>query len=493
MHENLNRSLGVSMSKRYIPIGCIAALLIGVCTGSFAQSTNLNDAYAAAIARDKLYAILNLTLESKRISAERANLSDVLSFATSLDAALAPLALSGDSITTAITITPGIDLGLPEPMTTNVSVDVPITISQTDGTSDVGINPGLSVSQPLNKLLGLEPSERAKKLAQLVLIEQARIDLISREIAVKKNVLSSIRGVAVAKLNFQERTRALDTANRDLEMAKSLGELNPLGIQFKRIELAVTRATRVVEAAELALVNANERYERITGSTLIPELRELSGLDFPSEGVVEKNASVYLATLLLERASAELELLEAPFIPRFSVGASYAMSGELDDPGHAIGGSVSAVFENFSITAGLSSSVATNASNNADTLSGSIGFRLSFPDGRSDDLAIAAKKNSLEIGRLELEQAITAYRDRLDGLLVKRDEISTRTLVLSEDREMASQNLGETNERMTYGLTSDIELDSATWSLEKLDIVARLIVIDTYVLSLDIAALTLVE
>ena len=169
------------------------------------------------------------------------------------------------------------------------------------------------------------------------------------------------------------------------------------------------------------------------------------------------------------------------------------MSGDFDDPGHAIGGSVSAAFEHVTVTAGAQAAIATDASGSADTLNASFGIKLTIPDDRAKTLRIAEKQNDVQAANLQLEQALSAYLLALEGLRQRGEELDVRSLMLSEDRDLAEQSLDETNERKTYGLASEQEIEAATWGVSRLEYSELLIAIDTYVLLFDVEALIIVE
>lgn len=475
-------------STRVLIPAILTLIMLG---GARTWSDELEPWFVGALEADTTYAILGLSLDSAARSVRAANLPG--RFTLDADAGASITQSFGDSASTTILVTPGAAVGLPEPYHTTASVDVPITISASDGAT-MSVEPSISVSQPLNDLLGLEPSERATRLSELLSTEQTRLDLAARGSAVKQSVLNALKSIINAELDLAKSKRALSEAQRTLEKTAALESVNPESAAYRAVELAVERAKRSVSLAEETRSRVGLRFLELTGTeadeTLWRAVIDTPEVVIPSPEQVDENPGAYLARLRAERTTAELELMEAAFIPVYTTGLSYSMSDPDATVGapyrHTLGGSFGAVFERFSIRAGLSGSLGTT-----DSLSGSVSFDWSLPDDRAQEISIEQKRNALSIAELRLDAAINSFGDAVEELRRAADSLALRELVLSEDRELAEMERRELAERYEGGLASDRDLEAAGWKLEQLDYVERLIAIDRYLLALQADSLVL--
>lgn len=474
-------------------------LCLFVAAAFIAASTTAQDIetlWEGALETDSQLKMLDLTLKNRRLSVERSNLPE--RFSLTLGTGKSGLVISqtlGDAPATAISIDPTVSVTLGESLETSASAGAGISFSsstESDGSVKTSflVLPTVSVSQPLNPLLGLEPSEEVDRLSDYQTIKQAEINVAARGYAVRKSVVSALRSVVSLSKSVEEHARALDAAVEGLQNAVKLETYGPESADFRKLELAVNAARRKSELIDAQYDKALADLERVTGLDVdeLPASVPDADLRVPADADVDRSADVFLARLGLQRSEAQLAELERPHIPQYSVGVSYAAS---QPPGksvrHTVGGSISAGFKNVTMSGSVSTDIT------APSVGGTVKISWSLPDKRRESIDIESARNSVASAEIQLESTISNVRRTFEGFQYSVLELSHRRQTLQDDMELAELQLQEKRDQLEQGVIAESVLEEAQWNLEKLKVDELLLDLDELLLSLDIGAATFMD
>ncbi len=469
----------------------VAILSVAVSSRAVAESYDATTMAELAVENDDRRRILEIDLENERLTAKRNALTTPLSLSVGTKEKGLVVSRELDGSSTSISIDPSVTVTLPEPYLTGISLAAPLSLVFEGGETSFSATPRVSATQPLNEILGLEPSERADELTVLYRIEHARLELIAREQAVRKNVYSALREIVELGLTVRERERAYADARESLEQASALDTYSPESSDFKRLELLAGRAEQSFRKAERQYRQSLSSLGELTGEPVesVPASFEAALPPMPGEEDHDLNSAVYLAEIVLETRRTELERLTAPHIPEYSTGASYDIARASSEGGHlhTVGASFRAAFEHFTVSAGLSGSYPDGA------LSGMVSLSWRRPDERSETITIDIRRNDVESARLSLDSAMDSYRSTIENLAERKTEIEVRRSHLEEDLELAELVLEERRNRFEAGIIGRKEVEDAEWEIERIDYRTRILELDEMLLVVDMESATSVD
>ena len=479
---------------KYLIKPCLVSLLFfSAGTLSFAES--LDRLFDTALENDNQHRILELSLENRQLAIERGNLEanfrvDVgtggITFqknpysATSLSNNELPWNLSmGPSVS--VTLNEGIETVL----TVSSGVEYRPAFTPTDPTESevaqkIEFTPVVAVNQPLNPLFGIEASERGARLSESESLLQARMALWSRELAVKRQVIGALKEILGLRMAIGDAERSIQLAEQDLEKARKLGTYAEGSVDLVALQNGVHAKVRTLELTSARLALADGKFSELVGTPMpdTPVDIPLQALDLPRSFDVDRHPAVRTSTLKLEMAQIALEEHLEPFIPRYSIGASYDIDKE------TVGAELSAVFEDFSVGSSFSTDFT------GDAFAASVTASWSLPDRRAERILTRELELGLEIARISHESTLRRIATEAESLRMQIQEFEYRRVSLEEGIRLAELILEDSRKRFELGVLGERELRNAEWNLEKLSVDMVLADLDARALALDIEALT---
>ncbi len=451
----------------------------------------------AALQNDRQMVLLEKSLENQELRIQRENLEAPFSITLGTgnsDVSVTqtfPSAPSGSS--TSLSLNPHVSMNLGDPNGTGIGLDMPVSLLfPYDGSpAAYTLTPSVSVSQPLNPLIGLEESEELGKLVDFYTLEQKKINLLSRRLAVQKSLLNSITGLKALERNIIQADIDIESASKELEKAETLGTYSKKSAKFRQLEVGLLKLKRDREILVLKQANKWKDLEEMIGISLdkLPESLPEANLNIQRK--IETSWSSYLYLAGLEERIAELRLEQetAAYVPRLSVGGSYGM--KIVDfstiSNHNLSGSFEGIFEDFSVYGSFGGSI------DGKSITTTFGFSWRLPDKRASELMIRELENSLNIARLNTETAEELYRNRLETLEMDVIEIENRVQDGVENREIAEIELKEAEARFELGIINKDALDASRWKMKKIAYDEYSLMADKLLLSCDLNELLLLE
>jgi hypothetical protein len=455
-----------------------------LCTAMPALGESLEQLYEAARKNDIELQILTITLENRESAIQRGNLDKNLGVdaGTGEDGAVLGVPLT-DSGSMSLTMDPYVSVSLPEGIETIIRLSTDVDLGLADG-QEFDLNPVLSVTQPLNPLLGLEASEKGKRLADAISLFQARLALWNRERAIKKKVIGNIRQVIGLDKSVGDAERAVLDLEDELSRARALGTYGEDSTELVQLENGLRAAGRALELAIERSELAMRELEMTTGQPVAEMPRPASPVELGSQSFdIGMHPVVQSSSMAVEKAEVALEEYVDPYIPAYSFGVSYALP---DPEAHTIGASVGAGFEHFSIGATVSASVGPESS---ESLRTKVSFHWSLPDNRAKDLLAGELEQAVEMAKLRYESTIKSITLSAEALALQTREIASRRANLSERIALEERRLQDTTKRYELGVVTEALLRAAEWNVEKLKMDMTLIEFEALTLVLDLDSL----
>lgn len=314
----------------------------------------------------------------------------------------------------------------------------------------------LSVSQPLNSLLGWQPTT-ARDLEERTNLEKAQISLLLERFAIKKELVGDIKRVIDKQLKVMDLDDRIVAVRASEEREKRMGTYKQGSYQALSSQLSIEESA---EEKEIVFEELNAQLKRLSERIgveqfSIPEKLPNIPLAAPALTEENKNPAVYFAQLDL--ALAEEKHKEAGYsrYPDLSVSSSLSI----------------------------------------DSLSLSTSFSLSwkFFDGGLFELSQMEYENTLEILRMNLRDAKRNYQRAVENMGFAIKNLQFRRNNLKRDRALTTLQLEEFKEQVQKGLKTEQQYEELKEESEKealkYNMLDKLIDLDAYLIWLDKRAL----
>ena len=452
-----------------------------LCTAMPALGESLEQLYEAAQKNDIELQILSIALENRESAIQRGSLDKNLRVdaGTGEDGLILGVPLS-DEGSMSLTMDPYVSVTLPEGIETNLRLSTDIDLGLAEG-QEFDLNPAVSVTQPLNPLLGLEASEKGKRLAEAISLFEARLAMWNREREIKKTVIGKVRQMIGFDKSLGDAERAVLDLEEEFSRARALGTHGQESTELVELENAIRAAGRALELTEERSALARRELEMVVGRSVSELPRPAGPVELePPTFDIGMHPTVQSSSMAVEKAEVALEEHLDPFIPAYSLGVSYSLP---DPDAHGIGASVGAGFEHFSIGATVSASVGPESS---ESLRTKVTFRWSLPDNRAKDLLAGELAQAVEMAKLRHESTIRSVTLSAEAQALQIREITSRRANLSERIALEDRKLRDTARRYELGVVTQALLRSAEWNVEKLKMDMILIELEAYALLLDL-------
>jgi outer membrane protein TolC len=363
----------------------------------------------------------------------------------------------GDDASTTFDTNPGISAGLGDPYRTSISASVPLSYAFQTG--DFSYSVGFGISQPLTQFLKPASMEVGRMQTQLS-VEQARIGLASREIQVRQEVLSELKGLYQLQADISGNETEQYEAQEELELARTLGRYPVDSYQMRRLEFNIENLEAAGEDLQRRYDADLARFEGRLGMDLkdLPQEIPEPSLTIPATLNPESDSSVYLSSVNV--AIAEASLLTHGRVPSITLK----------------GGVSTVPFEANSTSVTLQCVLSMNLFDNGIT-------RI--------DKSVA--EHQLAIRRIEREQALRAFSRKLEDYRFQADGIARSLERLQREIELTRQELEEKQELVPEGIYDEDDIAEVRSRITNLQMQVRTTRIDGLVLESRIRALSLAD
>ena len=406
----------------------------------------------SAVDRDPRLTRAQLSLESQQIRIQKREASEKLKLSFSLSGPSYTFNPSTSSVHTAgIGATASASLGNPYFSSVSLNLNTPSFLSwppELRGT--------LSVSQPLNSLLGWQPTT-ALKMDERIDLEKAQLSLLLERLTIKRDLIGEIKGAINKQLKITGIENRIDEVREADDRSKKMG------------------------------IFKEGSYQAVSSQLSIEELTE--------EKQIEEEELDYIKTLLSERIGVEQfiipeKLPEIPLVPP-------ALSEERSNPAvYFAERDFALVEEQYKETAySRYPDLSVSSSFSMQDLSLSLAFSLSWQLFDSGLFAHSQKEyeKTIEILRLNVSDAKRSFRRAVESMGFSIQNIQFRKNNLERNRKLAALQLSECAVQMEKGLKTEkqceelksaIELDNVKYGMQE-----KIIRLDAYLLWLEKQAL----
>jgi outer membrane protein TolC len=363
----------------------------------------------------------------------------------------------GEAASTTFDTNPGISAGLGDPYRTSVSASVPLSYTFQDG--ELSYSLGFGVSQPLTQFLK-PASMKISRMQTELSLEQARIGLASREIQVRQEVLSQLKGLYQLQADISQNETDRYQAQEELELARTLGRFAEDSYQMRRLEFNIENLEAAGEDLRRRYDADLARFEERLGMDLdsLPQEIPEPGLTVPATLEPEADSNVYLSSVNV--ALAETSLMTHGRVP------SITLKGGL-------------------------STVPFEADTTSVTLQCVVSMNL-FDAGITDiDRSVA--EHQLAIRRIEREQALRGFHRKLEDYRFQADGIARSLQRLQREIELTGQELREKQELLPEGVYDEDDIAEVRSRITSLELQVRTTRIDGLALESRIKALSLAD
>lgn len=432
---------------------CTAFLLL---SGVLAVGQTLEEILDAGVANDLEYRKQQERLTIAERSEERFWASR--GFQVSVNTGNQGLRLTqtfGDGASTTFDTNPGIAAGLGDPYRTSVSASVPLSYTFQDG--ELSYSVGFGISQPLTQFLKPASMKIARMQTELS-VDQARIGLASREIQVRQEVLSQLKGLYQLQADISANETERYEAQEELELARALAQYPPDSYQMSRLEFDIENLEAAGEDLRRRYDADLARFERRLDLEIdgLPQEIPEPSLTVPATLDPESDSSVYLSSVNV--AIAETSLLTHGRVPSITLK----------------GGVSTVPFE---------------ANTTSVTLQCVVSMNL-FDNGITDiDRTVA--EHQLAIRKIEQEQALRNFHRNLEDYRFQADGIARSLQRLQREIELTRQELQEKQALVPEGVYDEDDIAEVRSRITNLQMQARTTRIDGLVLESRIRALSL--
>ncbi|GEM_PF-3334368 len=426
---------------------------------------------------DRELKVLRLQLKNTLISIEKKNLEKTLSVSAGVkDTGLSYAFESGTTgLSSALTTTPTISVGLPSPYETSLQLSFPLSYSygRTGGTgggeNPLDFSPSVNINQPLNKLLGLEENSSYDTLSDRYLVEQNRVKIAEREYDVRLNLYKNLKDIFQAEENVKDLEVQIGETRKTVEDTIKLGNYDKNSSSFMALENTVKRLERNREIALATLENEKRRLKRLIGEdfdslpwNILSEGENIDKLDLETERNISWYPDYYLGKLALLRDQAKLKQDRAAKIPTLSAQLNLNSGGAAGKNSIDVSGGFQGIFDNVSLSASLGGTL------NPGSIYAYFGFSWQLPDRRLENLDTENDENITKIDAIQLGMVKEQYENGIESLKLTIDDLRSRKSQLEDDIRLARLKLKEAKLRFSNGLISQEELNKAQWDLNRL-------------------------
>jgi len=351
---------------------------------------------------------------------------------------------------------PSLIAGLGAPLYTTISLTAPVTYDF-ERTPSLNFKPG--ITQPLNPLLGWTPVA-AENLEIENSIEKARITIMNRRIAVKKEVLSRLKSLTEEQQSLVEIESRIRVNREELIRRQKLYQSREEGYAFQKLLYEISnfeeeRKLTINKIETLKFLLAQQAGEFPDVNFIAPEFIPATALILPVEKDTGFNAAVFegrLTVLLTEERIREQRFDNRP---ELAVGASFDWQDK-----------------QLSLSFGVSQQI--------------------FDSGRKK-LAREAERRNHAIALLALQEALLEFRTDLASLKLSALELEKQKKSLEAQVRLANLKLGENRVLFKNGVVGRSELLQAEWEREDLNFAVLILKLDRLILNLDARALVVLK
>jgi hypothetical protein len=400
--------------------------------------------------------------------------------------------LSGDDYTT-LSTAPQATVQLASPLGTLVSVSVPTSINL-GGAEIRGSTPTVSVTQPLNKLLGMS-TDPVGDLTRGQGVESARIALARQMISVEKDVVTRLRALWAGESALGELAVQIEGARTDLDEARTLGTYAAGSAGLARLEQALRSLEHKRTLQEAKQQRALRDLSRVVGRSVDAPPSELPAADLalPPEKASAAGPDVRTAITALR---VEQERYREDFgdkSPELTVTGSFSRSLNTrirtrdvrEYTATETSAQVGVAFDHLTIKAGP------GVIQETGTVYFGAEVTWTPPANKLDELDRRKQLNAIAAKQAAVAAAERAFAESLSELESRVLDLSLQAEDIAQSGAVAESSLREAEARSTRGLADARELREARWAVASVGYQQKLLAADRLLARADVEALTL--
>ncbi len=389
-----------------------------------------------------------------------------------------------------VSITPYVSLNLGDPYYTNFSVASRLTSTFTPEGPKIQIAPSLSVSQPLNSILGLTESTELTEKQNLYYIEKAKIAIQNRITEIKEEFLSQIKLILQTEQELEKNEYLLGTEENQLTKTEKLGNYSKDSYEYLALDNEIKNLKRTIEYLKTKLEMLKQELEHIVGMKIdkLPEPPTENKIppDFmrPIEKIdLEHNPDYILANIEREIALLKLKNQTEGTLPEYTVGLGYSSGTNSTTPqnqtdSNLIRESFSFKLEDISLQATISQKLSTGDINGEVTFSWTHNF-----DNTEEKIDTEELTNNLEIAKLKLLDTIKKVKQSVADINISLGQLINERLAIKSNTIITQKQLKQIKERFNKGLATSDQVNEVVWNLKELKFEDKLNIISIYLLA----------
>ncbi len=455
-------------------------------------SLDFNTLVDIAIKNDLLLKQLKLSLNNaileKKLSEHKPGISVTIGNNTSPALSLSH---SFNSNTSSIIFTPYLALKLGYPYLTNLSVTSRLTSTLTPDGPIVSIDPSISLSQPLNDILGITESTELTEKQNLYDIEKAKIAIQNRTTAIKEELLSQIKLIIQTEKELAKNNYLLKVKKDQISTMEKLSNYSKESYEYLVLNNEIKNIERNIKYLKAKLTMLKKELEYIEGTTIDELPQPPTENELPLNYMrpityikLQDNPEYRLASIEQEMALLKLKKQTENSLPEYSVGLDYSTAISSPTSKNSTGSNL--LREGFSFKLD-EISLQVNISQELST--GDINGELSFTwthsfDNTEEEINTKKLTNNLQIAKLNLKSITRRVNQSVEEINISLAQLINEKLAIKSNLTIAQKQLEQVKEKLNKGLATVDQLEDATWNIKELEYENKLNTIDIYLLGL---------
>ncbi len=375
---------------------------------------------------------------------------------------------------------PFVETVFPEKTGTAFRISAPLIISPQEEEAQTL---DFKLDQNLNKILGLEKPDTAKRARQALERWNHHRKRQTRRLALEEKILTLLKELNLHQQDIINNDSELYEKHSLLERKLKAGMLLENGSLHLADLMEIKKLEARKEELLIALEAGKKRFERLTGYSTdsLPELREFPLPALPLFPKERNFALLGQSEKQLRTAEAELRDLKKgdPARIHLTLGSRQHLK-ENNQSNYKAGISLEDDNLGVALEGGWQKKKGAHLS---------AGLRLSLTDKTKKDLAEKTASRNLEIARLRLEEAGKNLTEEIEKLATQQNQLKHRKQSLELSWNFIRRYLEEMEAKYRRGLIRRAEILKARDQQKKLELDKAILNLDCYLLANRIKAL----
>lgn len=406
---------------------------------------------------------LQLIAETNNLSRSKELLRQEFNFSLSgTDESNTLLTYNYSNNSSQISINPLIEVSLPYPARTKLSVSTPFTFDLNDSSQN-SLPFSVSLFQPINQ-------KRKESLIPSMEFEvsnlQNQIDQNIRRYSLKDEILNLFKEALLFKKSIISLDNEIKIMNESLSQLLSSNSIRLESSSYLRKELEIRRLERERRNTIEDYTYTLRKLEHLTDNSIndIPNI----GMNVNLGDIADSLDLNEIGVEILELHRIKINLASRTLEERDILKTDFAITGSFNSTvdssfirENSISAGLNSQIENLS----LSTSIDYNLS--AQNISFSLGFSWHNKPRKSENISIMQLQNEIRTSANNQALAINSINQTRDSIQIELNKLLQKEKALDDDLELINVSLDEGIELHNIGIISDTELSSIVLEKEK--------------------------